>query len=122
MTKKSNNERGGAVFDPSAGKCRETNAAEDGYLPDLSGRCEGFASLRYDLAQKDAAPPELPGEAIAHQAIHDLRNEIGAIAGFAEILLDEAPPNLTAEHREILRQIKSAGETMLQLLDDLSGD
>ena len=50
---------------------------------------------------------------------HKLRTPMTAVLGFAQILdLDE---NLSAEHHEFVREIESAGQTLLTMLDELVG-
>lgn len=52
---------------------------------------------------------------------HDLRTPLQAISGFADILLMEAEGPLTDEQREDLKAIKSAGQEMLRLMNDILG-
>jgi two-component system sensor histidine kinase/response regulator len=52
-------------------------------------------------------------------AAHDLRNPLGAIITYSELLLEEAAPRLTAEHVEFISLIKSLGEFVLRLVNDL---
>ncbi len=50
--------------------------------------------------------------------VHDLRNPIGAILGFSEILLDEQE-SLSASQVEIVTEINKAGEALLKSVKDL---
>lgn len=52
-------------------------------------------------------------------AAHDLRTPLGHILSYSEFLIDEAGPQLSAEHLEFLHIIRSSSNFMLQLVDDL---
>lgn len=50
-------------------------------------------------------------------AAHDLRKPIGVIMTYGEFVLDEAGPQLAAEHQEFLRTCLTAATDMKQLID-----
>jgi signal transduction histidine kinase len=51
-------------------------------------------------------------------AAHDLRKPVGLIMTYSEFVLDEAGPQLAAEHREFLRTCLTAATGMRQVIDD----
>jgi len=51
-------------------------------------------------------------------AVHDLRNPIGTIMGYSEILKAEIEDNLNDEQKEMLGLIYSSSEYMLKIIDD----
>ncbi len=51
-------------------------------------------------------------------AVHDLRNPIGTIMGYSEILKEEIEKNLNDEQKEMLDLIYSSSEYMLKIIDD----
>ena len=52
-------------------------------------------------------------------AAHDLRNPLGAVTTYSELLLEEAGPTLTPEQVEFVTTIKSLSTFMLRLVNDL---
>jgi signal transduction histidine kinase len=50
-------------------------------------------------------------------AAHDLRKPVGVIMTYTDFVLDEAGPQLSAEHREFLRTSLTAATGMKQLID-----
>ena len=50
---------------------------------------------------------------------HKLRTPMTAVLGFAQILAFDQ--SLAHEHREFVREIESAGQTLLAMLNDLVG-
>lgn len=54
---------------------------------------------------------------VLNMAAHDLRNPLGVIRGYSELILDKtAPPEM---ERELLQKIHAKSEEMLQLVGDL---
>ncbi len=51
-------------------------------------------------------------------AVHDLRNPIGTIMGYSEILKEEINEKLTDEQKEMLDLVSSSSEYMLKIIDD----
>jgi len=52
-------------------------------------------------------------------AAHDLRNPIGIIKGFTEILLQDMLGEIRGQQREFIEKIRKASNTMLNLVNDL---
>lgn len=52
-------------------------------------------------------------------ASHDLRNPLGVIMGFSEILIDDLKANVSEDTIEMLESIMTSSEFMLKLLNDL---
>lgn len=52
-------------------------------------------------------------------ASHDLRNPLGVIMGFSEILIDDLKANASEDTIEMLESIMTSSEFMLKLLNDL---
>ncbi|MGH7815482.1 MAG: histidine kinase dimerization/phospho-acceptor domain-containing protein [Candidatus Binataceae bacterium] len=123
MAKKSNEQSGGAAFDPAANAGAQFAESPERRRERLIRQGEEIANLRRDLAQEVPAPDFAePREELLRAAVHELRNQLGAIAGYAEILLADPPPALSREHRALLDAIKSAGAAMLQVVDDMFED
>jgi K+-sensing histidine kinase KdpD len=53
------------------------------------------------------------------QLSHKLRTPMTAVLGFAQIL--ELDDSLTLQHREFVREIESAGQTLLKMINELVG-
>lgn len=51
--------------------------------------------------------------------VHDLRNPLGVILGFAELLSMELAASISAEQREFLAQIEHSAKSMLCSIDEL---
>ncbi|MEO7085768.1 MAG: PAS domain S-box protein [Gemmatimonadaceae bacterium] len=68
-------------------------------------------------AQLEAANKEL--EAFSYSVSHDLRAPLRAVNGFAGIVLEDFGPALPEEGRRYLQRIRSGGEQMGRLIDDL---
>jgi len=52
-------------------------------------------------------------------AAHDLRDSLGSIIGFADLLRDGDPGQLTADQLEIVATIRTSGSRMLKLVEEL---
>jgi len=56
-----------------------------------------------------------------HMVSHDLREPLNSIVNFSSVLADELGPDLSAQARRYLDFVRSGGERMKLLLDDLIG-
>ncbi len=90
-------------------------------IHELSRLNSELATARRELARMNAEVARLneQNNQFFGMAAHDLRNPLGAIITYSELLLDEAAPQLAAEHIELLSLIKSLGELVLRLVNDL---
>lgn len=52
-------------------------------------------------------------------AAHDLRNPLGIISGYADLILMGAMGDLTDKQKQVLQKIKKNGQTMLNLVNNL---
>jgi len=105
-----------ALFDRASDVGTEN---EDALYDDLSRLNNELANLQRELAKKNAELERVIVEKdeLLGMTVHDLRNPLGVIAGYAEFLADEAV--LSPEHREFLAMIKESSGFMLRLIDDL---
>jgi signal transduction histidine kinase len=88
----------------------------------ISSRSRYQKNLAATLEELEAANAELiaAGEfktRLMNMAAHDLRNPIGVVRGFSEILDEEA--RLEPEHRRMLQSIHKKSDEMLVLINDL---
>lgn len=58
-------------------------------------------------------------QAFAHTVSHDLRNPLTTILGYTELLLDFPRKELDEQSREFVSEIRTVGERMATLIDDL---
>lgn len=91
---------------------------------ELRARARGFIQLKRgqdDLRLKNAALAaayeEL--ESFNYSVSHDLRAPLRTIDGFSQVLLDDAGPSMTEEHRDFLRRVRAAAQNMSRLIDAL---
>lgn len=87
----------------------------------FNGLLERFAAAerayRHDLKQAEAL--DLARARFLAMLSHELRTPLNAILGFADVLLSEADGPLTPSAREDLDAIRSSGEHLRSLIDDI---
>ncbi|MCS6898304.1 MAG: HAMP domain-containing sensor histidine kinase [Myxococcales bacterium] len=87
----------------------------------FNGLLERFAAAerayRHDLQRAEAL--DLARSRFLATLSHELRTPLNAILGFAEVLLSEAEGPLTPSAREDLDAIRSSGEHLRSLIDDI---
>lgn len=74
-------------------------------------------AYRHDLQQAEAL--DLARARFLAMLSHELRTPLNAILGFADVLLSEADGPLTPSAREDLDTIRSSGEHLRSLIDDI---
>jgi two-component system, OmpR family, sensor kinase len=77
--------------------------------------------LHRELARRTAQLEEVNEQKnqLIGMAAHDLRNPIGAIRGFAQLLLSRIADRLDDRERMVLERIERSSEHMLELVNDL---
>jgi signal transduction histidine kinase len=87
----------------------------------FNGLLERFAAAerayRHDLQRAEAL--DLARSRFLATLSHELRTPLNAILGFADVLLSEAEGPLTPSAREDLDAIRSSGEHLRSLIDDI---
>jgi len=99
-----------------------TQLERDNSLYDELSRLNNeLVSLQRELAKQNVELEKLNNlkNQFLGMAAHDLRTPLGHILSYSEFLIDEAGPQLSAEHLEFLHIIRSSSDFMLQLVDDL---
>ena len=88
---------------------------------DLSRLNNELATLQRELAKKNAELEKLNAlkDQFLGMAAHDLRSPLSFVISYSDFLLDEAADVLCQEHLEFLSIIRSTGDFMLRLVDDL---
>ena len=77
--------------------------------------------MELDLKKKNKELEELNSQKnqFLGMCAHDLRNPIGVVFGYAELLEELLSENLTDEHRELFATIQRTSSFMLNMLDEL---
>jgi two-component system, sensor histidine kinase and response regulator len=75
--------------------------------------------MNYALAEKKLVELNQLKNKFLGIAAHDLRNPLGAIQGFSDILLDQDIGQLNEDQQECLSVINSASRSMLELVNEL---
>jgi signal transduction histidine kinase len=80
-----------------------------------------LVNLHRELARRTAQLEEANERKsqLLGMAAHDLRNPIGAIRGFAQLLLARVSPRLDERERMVLERIERSSDHMLELVNDL---
>lgn len=87
-----------------------------GFIRDISARRDGERAIREGarLLERDRARSEL----LANVS-HELRTPLNAILGFSELLIEQAGPSLTERQRHYLANVRDAGVSLLDLVNDV---
>lgn len=97
-------------------------------LDELGTLVRSFESLRQDFQhalyrerelRRDVERADAAKGAFLQAVSHELRNPLNSILGFADVLLSEIDGPLTAEQREDLRIIHTAGRHLVALFNDV---
>jgi len=90
-------------------------------LADLARLNNEMATLQRDLAKRNAALERLDAQKnrFLGMAAHDLRNPLGVIGSYADLLAEEARGRWSPEHCEMLEAIAASSRFMLSLVNDL---
>ncbi len=91
------------------------------YYEELSRLNNELVNIQRELAKKNRELDEL--NKLKNQflgiAAHDLRNPLGVVLGYSELLLDDDYQHSPEENREMLSSIHQTGKFMLSLVNDL---
>jgi signal transduction histidine kinase len=74
-----------------------------------------LARIRHEVAQQEALNQQK--DTLLHTVSHDLRNPLGSIMGFTDLLCEEIPAD--APHAHWLSLIRTSGRKMEALINDL---
>ncbi|MEO8603995.1 MAG: HAMP domain-containing sensor histidine kinase [bacterium] len=110
-----------ALMTEHAGQSRDRAERDSSQYDDLTRLNNDLATAHRELAKTSAEMARLNEQKNLFLGIaaHDLRNPLGAIAAFSDLLLEEAADVLSPEHLDFVEQIKSQSEFMLHLVNDL---
>lgn len=94
---------------------------DDALYEDFSRLNNELANLQRELVRKNVELARLNDEKNRWLGMtaHDLRTPLGVIQNYAEFLLDEAGPSLSAEHRRFLELIHRSSQFSHRLVGDL---
>jgi PAS domain S-box-containing protein len=86
------------------------------FVRDISDRRAGEHAIRESsrLLERDRARSEL-----LSNVSHELRTPLNAVLGFNELLEEQVGPSLTDAQRRYLRNVREAGEGLLDLVNDV---
>lgn len=86
------------------------------FIRDISARRDGERAIREStrLLERDRARSEL----LANVS-HEFRTPLNAILGFSELLIEQAGPSLTERQRHYLGNVRDAGVSLLDLVNDV---
>jgi light-regulated signal transduction histidine kinase (bacteriophytochrome) len=117
-----------ATLHTAGQRLEELTAGEVDSVMDREGRLfllrHAQEELRHSEAAKQALILELKSvnedlESFSYSVSHDLRNPLGNIMSFAELLQRGAGPSMSPKHHEYLTMISDSANQMLHLIDDL---
>jgi light-regulated signal transduction histidine kinase (bacteriophytochrome) len=117
-----------ATLHTAGQRLEELTAGEVDSVMDREGRSfllrHAQEELRQSEAAKQAAILELKAaneelERFSYSVSHDLRNPLGNIMGFAQLLQQDADPSQSPKQREHLAMISDSARQMMRLIDDL---
>lgn len=117
-----------ATLHTAGQRLEELTAGEVDSVMDREGRSfllrHAQEELRLSEAAKQALILELKSvnedlESFSYSVSHDLRNPVGNIISFAELLQRGAGPSMSPKHHEYLRLISDSANQMLHMIDDL---
>ena len=91
------------------------------HLDELQKNFEEQAEMQRILSEKVIAMEKLNQHKnqLVGTAAHDLRTPLAVIAAYSDFLREDAAQVLSAEQAEFIEKIKSSGQFMLSLVDDL---
>lgn len=97
------------------------SALDTHLLDELTELNNEMAALQRELARQKAALERLNAlkDQFLGMAAHDLRTPLNVICGYAQFLEEEARDVLSATHLEFVQAIRSSGQHMLGLVNDL---
>ncbi|MCY1145719.1 ATP-binding protein [Actinoplanes sp. Pm04-4] len=85
---------------------------------------DATAALRDDITRREQVEEQLrrrEAELVGFAGViaHDLRSPLSRISGYADLLHDEAGPEVSADHDRYLQRLRTGAAQMSTLLDDL---
>jgi PAS domain S-box-containing protein len=84
---------------------------------DVNKRKEAEEALKKAVAELERSNQEL--DSFAHTVSHDLKNPIGAINGFAKLLMGSQGDKLSPDGKELLQSVINSSTRMKELVEDI---
>jgi PAS domain S-box-containing protein len=90
----------------------------------VNGEAQFDIGNRQDITERKRMEEVLANESRAKSEFlagmsHELRTPLNSIMGFSQLLLDEAPGEISAEQRQCLSDILASSEQLLRLINDV---